>query len=248
MDHHNQWTETDTQEYLELAEAFVPDRKEQIRTLLQLIPASTNERFQVVELGAGSGLLAEAILEAYPASEVLALDGSEQMRALMVERLERFGARVRIESFDLASSDWRLAIERGSIRCFLSSLCVHHLDGAAKRQLFHDLAARLEAGGALLLADIVEPENPRLAQIYADSLDDIVLRQSIELYGDMRVFKRFQDLQWNYYRYDYGIIDKYDKPSGLHEQLRWFLERGFAWSDCFWMQAGFAVYGGFKHK
>jgi SAM-dependent methyltransferase len=248
MAHQNQWTENDTQEFLELAEVFVPDRQGQFETLLRLLPAGKQDHFQVVELGAGAGLLAEAILDAFPAAQVLALDGSEKMRQLMAERLARFGSRVRIESFDLAASDWRQAIARGSVRCFLSSLCVHHLDGAEKRQLFHDLSARLEKGGALLLADVVEPENATIARLYADTLDEIVRKQSLTLYGDLRDFQQFEKLQWNYFRYDYGVLEKYDKPSGLHEQLRWLLERGFSWSDCFWFQAGFAIYGGFKHQ
>src|SRR5437899_9722891 len=92
----NQWSESDSNLFLNVAEIFVPARAEQISTLLQLIPAKADEECTIVELGAGEGELAEAVLENFPHCHYIALDGSEAMRARMKQRLVRFGARLEV--------------------------------------------------------------------------------------------------------------------------------------------------------
>jgi tRNA (cmo5U34)-methyltransferase len=240
-----QWSESESNLFLNVAEIFVPARAEQTSTLLQLIPADTNEEFTVVELAAGEGALAEAILEGFPHCHYLALDGSEAMRTRMGQRLARFGERLEIKPFDLANQDWRTKLP-ARVRCVLSSLCVHHLDSSGKRQLFHDMLKHLEPGGALLLADIVQPADQRAANFFAQQYDKIVREQSLELRGDLSGFEEFQKEEWNYFRHDYGKDDIYDQPSPLSEQLRWLQEVNFRQVDCYWMRAGHAIYGGYK--
>jgi len=41
------WTETDSRDFLDLAEVAVPGRQEQIEMLLQLVPAAQGEDFRV---------------------------------------------------------------------------------------------------------------------------------------------------------------------------------------------------------
>lgn len=241
----NLWSETDSNLFLNLAEIFVPARAEQTSALLQLLPAEAGEEFRVIELAAGEGALAEIILETFPHCHYLALDGSEAMRAYMQQRLARFGERLEIRPFELAESTWRAELS-GQVRCVLSSLCIHHLDDGGKRQLFHDMFKHLELGGALLLADIILPANQRIANFFALQYDKVVREQSLEVRGDLSGFEEFQQQTWNYFRYDYGKPDLYDKPSLLSEQLRWLQEVGFRQVDCYWMRAGHAVYGGIK--
>lgn len=241
----NQWSESESNLFLNLAEIFVPSRAEQTSALLQLIPAQTNEEFTVIELAAGGGALAEVILESFSRCHYIALDGSEVMRTRMQQRLNRFSARLEIRPFELAETTWREDLP-DQARCVLSSLCVHHLDGSGKRRLFHDMFHHLEPGGALLLADIVLPADQRIANFFAQQYDKIVREQSLEQRGDLSGFEEFQEQTWNYFRHDYGKSDIYDKPSRLIEQLRWLEEVRFCQVDCFWMRAGHAIYGGYK--
>lgn len=241
----NEWSESASNLFLNLAEIFVPARAEQVSSLLQLLPAETGEAFTVVELASGEGALAEAILEGFPHCHYLALDGSETMRAHMQQRLARFGDRLEIRPFELEDSAWREEIP-DQVRCVLSSLCVHHLDGSGKRQLFRDMFKHLEPGGALLLADIILPADQHIANFFANQYDKIVREQSLAQRGDLSGYEEFQQQTWNFFRYDYGKPDLYDKPSLLSEQLRWLQEVGFSQVDCYWMRAGHAVYGGWK--
>jgi tRNA (cmo5U34)-methyltransferase len=239
------WTEEASSTFIDTADLFVPARSEQIASLVALIPARPDDEFTLAELASGDGLLARAVLEAFPRCRYLALDGSEVMRAQTRTRLASFADRVEVAPFRLEERDWREALPR-PLSCVLSSLCVHHLDGAGKRLLFADIVQHLEPGGALLLADLVEPATPTLAALYARQYDAAVQTQSLARYGDLRGFERFKAARWNYFAYDFGVPDSGDYPSVLSDQLAWLRAAGFTTVDCFWLRAGHAIYGGYK--
>lgn len=240
----NQWSESDSASFINLAEIFVPGRAEQIAALLHLIPAETKEAFTIAELASGEGRLAEAILEKFPACHYIAFDGSELMRDRMAQKLARFSARLEIRPFEIGEQAWRNTLPV-PLRCILSSLCVHHLSAQGKQELFEDMATHLEPGGALLLADIIEPATPRVAQLFARQYDEIVRQQSLALRGNLSGYEQFQAMKWNYFTHDYGT-QTYDQPSLLSDQLRWLAAAGFTHTDCYWLRAGHAVYGGYR--
>lgn len=240
------WTEDDSTTFLEAADVFVPARAEQIEALRSLIPGDADDVFTIVELASGDGTLAQALLESFPRCHYVALDVSAVMRDHLLQRLAPFGERIEAHHFELAERDWREALP-SPLRCVVSSLSVHHLKGDEKRVLFADMAVRLEPGGALLLADIVEPVSPRVAALYAWQYDDIVREQSIAA-DNPNGYLRFQEMHWNYFAYDYGesATYTYDFPSPLSDQLLWLREAGFSSVDCFWLRAGHAIYGGYR--
>jgi tRNA (cmo5U34)-methyltransferase len=243
----NHWGEDSSALFLDHSEIFVPGRAEQLATLLDLIPARSDEPFTIVELGAGGGVLAQAILERFTHCHYVALDGSPMMREQMGRRLVQFKDRLEIRPFELAEQQWRDELP-SPLRCVLSSLCVHHLTGEEKRVLFRDVVARLEPGGALLLADILQPPTQQIADLYARQYDAIVRAQSLETLGNLSGFEEFCRAKWNYFIYDYPDPDPddIDYPSLLSDQLLWLREAGFSMVECFWMRAGHAVFGGFK--
>jgi tRNA (cmo5U34)-methyltransferase len=241
------WSEDNSADFLELGELFVPARAEQLATLVDLVPAQPTETFTVVELGAGAGHLARAILERFPHCHYVALDGSERMREHLSRHLTHLGDRVEIRPFELAEQAWRRTLP-SPLRCVLSSLCVHHLTGPKKRQLFFEMEQLLEPGGALLLADIVEPPSPLVAHLFARQYDEIVREQSLAQRGNLSGYEQFSQMRWNYFLYDYASADPdpIDHPSLLSDQLDWLGETGFGVASCFWMRAGHAIYGGYR--
>jgi len=233
------WSEEDSQAFLDYARFFVPEREYQIATICALIPPS-DEPFVVVELACGEGLLAHAILERFGQAQVLGLDGSPEMLQRAATNLERFGTRFQAQQFELAAGDWRMAIR--DAHALVSSLTIHHLDGAGKQQLFRDVYEMLAPGGVFIIADIVQPATERGIAVAAQAWDDAVRQRAQELGGDKHAFAYFQQSHWNHYRYP----DLGDMPSPLWDQLRWLTEAGFAAVDVAWMQAGHAIFGGSK--
>ncbi|GAB4433248.1 MAG: hypothetical protein Kow0031_14830 [Anaerolineae bacterium] len=124
----------------------------------------------------------------------------------------------------------------------LSSLVVHHLPGQAKRALFKIIHKRLSTRGALLIADLIEAQRPEARLLFAATWDRIAQKQSVAETGTTALFEKFKQARWNYYRFN----DPADRPSPLFEQLLWLNQAGFAVVDCFWLQAGHAIYGGYK--
>ena len=234
------WGEDESKVFVEFGRAMVPGREEIKRTFLDLIPAEPDEFFTAVEIGTGSGWLSAAVLREFPKARILGFDGSSEMLRTAGELLAPYQDRAGLRLFRLEESSWVDGLT--SVRAFLSSLVVHHLDGSGKRDLFGRLFDRLEPGGALLFADLMEPRTERARRHFAAAWEEEIRRRSLEIHGDGRAYEFFVRERWNIYDHP----DPMDKPSTLPEQLRWMEEAGFEGADVFWARAGHALLGGYK--
>jgi tRNA (cmo5U34)-methyltransferase len=233
------WNEADAEKFLAVGRYFVPEREHQINLFCELVP-DPGEPFRYWELCCGEGLLAEAILERFPHASVTAFDGSWNMLRAARLRLEPFGDRVKLRHFELTSSEWRKA--ESPMQMIVSSLGIHHLDGAQKRLLFADMYKLLAPGGAFVIADLFLPAGERGQRLAASGWDEEVLRRSLELDGHDHFYQEFRNNEWNMFRFP----DPVDKPSGIFEQLQWLAEAGFQEVDVYWLRAGHALFGGVK--
>ncbi len=231
------WQETDSELFATLGEVFTPGREEIEEVLLEHVPVERDEPFLAVDVGCGRGWLSEAVLRGFPSARVLALDGSAAMLRAASELLAPYGARKELRAFRLEEPAWVSSIEE-PVRCFLSSLVIHHLDGSGKRELFRRLREKLEAGGALLYADVVEASSEAGRRHMARAWDEEVRQRSLRIRGDESAYRAFVARHWNMFEHP----DPMDKPSGTAEQLRWLEEAGFAGVDVPWARAGHAVF------
>ena len=237
------WDEEASAVYRQMASVAVPARAEQIAVIVALLPFGRSDTFRVVDVGAGEGALSATVLDCYPQAEVCALDGSESMRVRTAARLERFERRGVVEPFRLEDLNgaWLDAVNGAG--AVVSSLCIHHLDGAGKQRLFSQVGRRLAPGGALLAADVVEPVRREAADVYAATWDRATEEQALAIDGSRYRYREFVEQKWNLYRYPDPEVDK---PSPVVDQLRWLGDAGFEAIDCFWLRAGHAVLGGYK--
>ena len=233
------WNEDDSNTYRRLARVAVPARRHQLATVATLLPFEPTDSFELVEIGSGEGILAQTIAELFPNARLTALDGSESMRAATARRLAGHRDRLRIEPMDLSSEDWLEHLD--DVDAVVSSLVIHHLDGAGKRRLFEAVGRRSSPRAALVVADLVEPSGPQALELFAAGWDESA-RQQAEALGKPELFELFRAIEWNIYR----VPDPMDRPSRLSDQLGWLRQAGFAEVDCFWLEAGHAVYGGYK--
>jgi tRNA (cmo5U34)-methyltransferase len=233
------WSEDDSAAYRVLAPVAVPRRQEMIASLIAAAPFAESDSLEIVELGSGDGSLAEALLARFPQATLTALDGSETMRMEATARLEPFGARARVAAFDLASLDWWDRMFGADL--VVSSLSLHHLNDTKKQYLYKAAAERLSPRGAILIADIVEPQHPAARRLAAERWDALA-RQQADAIGAPELFRRFLDERWNHFRFP----DATDLPSALLHHLMWLRHAGFVAVDTFWMEAGHAVFGGFR--
>jgi tRNA (cmo5U34)-methyltransferase len=152
-----------------------------------------------------------------------------------------FGDRATLRSFELRDLSWIRDLKE-PVRAFVSCLVVHHLDGTAKRRLYGELFAALETGGALLLADVIEPASPHANRYFQRLYEDDVRAKSLADTGALDVYQRFVSLEWNLFRYP----DPIDMPSKILDHIDWLREAGFTGVEVFWARSGHALYGGYK--
>jgi tRNA (cmo5U34)-methyltransferase len=233
------WTEDDSATFRAIAPVAVPRRDDINAVLLEAVPFEPDAAIKILELGSGDGLLGAALLTHFRHATVTALDGSESMRREATIRLQPFGDRARVAAFDLTSLDWWDRMF--GIDIVVASLCLHHLNDAKKQYLYKAVADRISESGALLIADLVAPQHPATRAVAADRWDAAARAQADAL-GAPQLLQRFHDERWNHFRYP----DPADQPSALLHHLMWLRHAGFAAVDCLWLNAGHAVFGGFK--
>jgi tRNA (cmo5U34)-methyltransferase len=233
------WNEDDSDTYRRLAPVAVPSRVHQLASIAALLPFNSTDVFSIVEIGCGEGILGQTLAELFTNARVTELDGSATMREATARRLASHGDRIRVDSMDLVGDDWRVYLDGAD--AVVSSLVIHHLDGSGKKQLFEDIGRRTSERSVLVIADLVEPASPQALELFAASWDESAQRQATAG-GQSALFDLFRSTEWNIYR----VPDPMDQPSRLVHQLEWIADAGYAEVDCFWLEAGHAIYGGYK--
>jgi tRNA threonylcarbamoyl adenosine modification protein (Sua5/YciO/YrdC/YwlC family) len=118
--------------------------------------ASGSGARRILDLGTGTGETARRVLAFHPDASLVGIDENEGMLAVAAAQLpsDRVSLRVaRIEE----------PLPAGPFDLVTSALCVHHLDGAGKADLFARVWDALAPGGRFVLGDVVVPVDPAAA-------------------------------------------------------------------------------------
>jgi tRNA (cmo5U34)-methyltransferase len=148
--------------YLDEMLAEVPGYEE----LQDAVAAATDDiaARDVLELGTGTGETAVRVLARHPEAHWTGIDASEAMLARAWERLpEAVLLLSRLED----------PLPAGPFDLVVSTLAVHHLDGAGKRDLFARVAGALRPGGRFVLGDVVVPRAGEVGAIEIDGEMDL---------------------------------------------------------------------------
>jgi tRNA threonylcarbamoyl adenosine modification protein (Sua5/YciO/YrdC/YwlC family) len=120
----------------------------------ELARASGTDAGRILELGTGTGETALRLLARHPVAELVGIDENDAM--LVVARTRLPGDRT-----ELRVSRLQNVLPDGPFDLVASALCVHHLRGPEKRDLFTRIRGALAPGGRFVLADVVLPADPR---------------------------------------------------------------------------------------
>lgn len=134
-------------------------RKLHRHVMAELLPFGAPEPFTFLDLGAGTGIGARAILERYPASTAVLADFSAQMMAQADHELADLAGRFSRVEFDMNSSAWP-AMLTGPFDAVITSMCLHHLPDARKQTLLSEIRDRLVPGGWYINYDPVTTTDP----------------------------------------------------------------------------------------
>jgi tRNA (cmo5U34)-methyltransferase len=145
----------------------------------------------LLELGVGTAETARRVRLLYPSARLTAVDSSAEM-------LE--AARGALPAAELQLARLEDPLPEGPFDLVYSALAVHHLDAAAKRDLFRRVFDVLGPGGAFVLADLVVAADPADQRIAVDWEMDVpdLLADQLEWLGeagfDAAVFWEDRDL------------------------------------------------------
>src|SRR5438270_123607 len=138
--------------YLESVVAEIPGYDELQARTAQASAARPASR--ILDLGVGTGETARRVLELHAGARLVGIDASAEMLARARELLPDAELHVRrLEE----------ALPEGPFDLVVSALAVHHLDAAAKHDLFRRVREVVVAGGAFVLAAGVVPDRAEAA-------------------------------------------------------------------------------------
>ena len=146
----------DIAEYDQTIRRWIPGYERMLEVAAQAVADVNPET--VVDLGAGTGGLSEAILEHEEVGAVVMLDVDPEMMEQGRTRLARFGDRARptLRSFDEPFE---------SCDAFAASLSLHHIPTIERKAaLFRRAFEALRPGGVLVNADCCMPDDARERQ------------------------------------------------------------------------------------
>jgi tRNA (cmo5U34)-methyltransferase len=194
-------------------------------TAVALLPFPRDRAIDVLDLGAGTGLLAAWIVEAFPQARMTLVD----VAAAMLDR-----AKIRLAGIayppQIVVNDYAREPLGGPYDAVVSALSIHHCEDPAKQDLFGRIFASLRPGGVFVNAEQVAGPTPELNADYerawhADIRAAGASEEEISA-AEMRM--------------------REDRCAPLDAQLAWLRAAGFADVDCRFKDGRFAVYAGRK--
>ncbi|WBC12456.1 class I SAM-dependent methyltransferase [Micromonospora sp. WMMA1998] len=180
---------------------------------------------EVLDLGAGTGLLSLLLAAAVPGVRLTLVDGAPAMLAVATGHLAARGVPHRTVHADLGDP-----LPAGRYDAVVSALAVHHLDDDGKRALYRRAADALAPGGVFVNAEQVAGRTPALDRRY----DEVWTARITERGSDAAEIAAARQRM------------RHDRPATVADQCRWLTEAGLVDVDCFFKEWRFAVFGGHR--
>jgi tRNA (cmo5U34)-methyltransferase len=215
-------------EYDQLIRRLVPAypamRPVQLELLALALPGASAGR-RVLDLGGGTGALAAAIAERFPAVAVEIWDTDPAMLAVARERCAHFGARV-------AYIEKSFAEPLPPCDAIAACIALHHVkDLGVKAAIYRHIFDALRPGGLFVNADTAVPSGGPLRE------------HAFQLWARAMAAHGIDEAQALAHFASWAAEDYYPP---LHTELRLLAEAGFAEPECFWREAAAVVFGAQK--
>jgi len=216
-----------------------PIRDVQVAMALRMIPQPMDAPIRVLDIGAGYGALAAAVLHDRASATAVCLDASDAMLKLGAEKNASLKDRISFVQGSLETPDWLKSVHE-TFDVVISSRALHHFtENQRRRYIFKEVYDLLRAGGCFINADNVRATTKSLTERYRSARDEYLDRMIRQASGG----------KTNLVAAKAAAPSTYHGPHNnghLEEELAWLREAGFQDVDCFWKFTTTVVYGGFK--
>ncbi len=187
---------------------------------------TAKEEPEILDMGAGTGILASYVRERLPGAHITMIDFSEKM--LEISR-KRFAGDA---SISYIVDDFTQHAYQRKYDAVVSSLAIHHLTGDEKMRLYRDIYRILNNGGIFVNADQVLGHTVNIEAMYKSEWESYVKKSGLSAEELELAFERA----------------KLDRMSTLEDQLGWLREAGFQDVDCVYKYYNFVVLYGTKNR
>jgi len=193
-----------------------------------VMPFASDASIRVLDLGAGTGLFSQHVLQKYPNATFVLTDVAAKMLEGAKQRFAEQTGR-----FEFVIEDYRNLQAIADFDLIISSLSIHHLTDEEKRRLCQQVYTALRKGGAFVNIDQIKGETAYLQNLYWE----LWLRHV-----------RASDAPEEQIQESTERRTTYDQDAFLADQLLWLREAGFANVDCVYRHTFIGVFLAMKGK
>jgi ubiquinone/menaquinone biosynthesis C-methylase UbiE len=148
--------------YDEQRKLFIPCFDDYYGLSVSFLKKTRNDIRQILDLGAGTGLLTKRLYDQYPNANYTLVDISEQMLEIARQRFEG------LDSFKYLISDYSRDLPSEKFDLIASALSFHHIENKDKLLLYSNIYKSLEDGGCLLNLDQFNASSEEMNKRYND--------------------------------------------------------------------------------
>jgi tRNA (cmo5U34)-methyltransferase len=215
------WAEYDRQ-----IRQVIPFYDAALATLIDIVKVTCPQVETILDLGVGTGNLAELALTSFPTAHLTGVDLVQAFIDVANTKLARHDDRVRLLCTDVAEFDFSATYD-----LVVASFLFHHLEHPLKQELHSRIFSSLCPGGVFVNLDFVHSRSAFFGKVF-----DALRIESMRAQGvrDDRIRREYIDHR------------KLEIPIPVEAQLQWLQEAGFVDTECFWKYLNLAMVGGRK--
>jgi ubiquinone/menaquinone biosynthesis C-methylase UbiE len=150
------------------------ERRPLLQQMLSAAPLPHDAALEVLDVGAGYGVVSEEVLQAFPAARITLQDYSQPMLDRARQRLADHSERLRYVMCDLTDPSWPLQVG-GPFDLAVSAIAIHNLRDPAKiYACYRAIRDLLKPGGYFLNCDrFVQGVQPHVAELRESGFDRV---------------------------------------------------------------------------
>ena len=206
------------QQYDQQRKKLIPCFDDFYQIAVENINLSTSSP-EILDIGAGTGLLSEFILQKYPKAKITLVDFSEKMLEVAKNRF------INNPNIKIICQNFTTLTVTQPFDAVVSSLAIHHLDDFDKIKLYNSIFSYLKENGVFINAEQIAGNDEFFSTLYDRLWRAYIEKSGLAQEAIEACFERI----------------KLDKRSPLLEQLNWLKSAGFKEVDCLYKYYDFAV-------
>ncbi len=210
---------SDAKAYDSKRRIFIPCFDDYYINTTKFIASIIKEPSNVLDLGAGTGLLTSFWYKGFPNAHYVLDDISVEMLNMAKERFDD------ATNFDYVTDNYNEALPKGDFDVIISALSIHHLDDAEKQSLFNKIFHKLPKGGVFVNYDMFNSDTKEMTEKYNQYWENSVLNSQLPI-SDIEHWQKGRSI---------------DRECSVNEEIAMLKSAGFENVNCLYSNLKFGV-------